>query len=360
MKRSDNIAWSQVKIGIFIVSALLFLAVGIILMGRQTKLFIPKGELAVIMRDVGGLKVGAPVWLAGVEVGLVSGVSFERPQQTNEVEVVLEIDKQALKKIGPDSVITVKTRGLMGEKYVDITPSQFYSEAPPKRLHGTAVIKLDDVLQRAGSAFDQLNTVVEKMNRGEGTLGRFASDPKLYNNLVGLTAQLSTFAHNVNEGEGTLGKLYRSEEPYERMMSILDRTDATLKSIQSSEGTMNKLIYDRALYDKLVVLAEKSGQAAEDVRELNRRLLSKESTMGKLLGDKELYDKGVAFLDKAERSVKSVEEITDRLKRGEGTAGKLLSDRELYERVNRMVDSVDLLVKDLKENPKRYLKFSVF
>ncbi|HEY6837203.1 MAG TPA: MlaD family protein [Geobacteraceae bacterium] len=360
MKRSDNIAWAQVKIGIFVVCALVFLAVGIILMGRQTRLFVPKGEISVILPDVGGLKVGAPVWLAGVEVGLVSRISFERPKQTNEVEVVIEVDKQALKKIGADSVITVKTRGLMGEKYVDITPSQFYSELPPKRLQGTAVIKLDDVMQKAGTAFDRLNTVVDKMNKGEGTLGRFATDPKLYNNLVVLTNQLSTFARNVNEGEGTLGKLYRSEEPYDRLMSILDRTDSTLKSIQSSEGTLNKLIYDRALYDKLVVLADKSGQAAEDVRELNRRMLSKDSTIGKLLGDKELYDKGVTFLDRADRSVKSVEEITERLKKGEGTAGRLLSDRELYDRVNKMVDSVDLLVKDLKENPKRYLKFSVF
>jgi phospholipid/cholesterol/gamma-HCH transport system substrate-binding protein len=85
MKRSDNIAWSQLKVGIFIICALIFLAGGIIIMGKQTNLFSPKGKLSVIMTDVAGLKVGAPVWLAGVEVGVVNKIRFERPRESNEV-----------------------------------------------------------------------------------------------------------------------------------------------------------------------------------------------------------------------------------------------------------------------------------
>ena len=64
-------------------------------------------------------------------------------------------------------------------------------------------------------------------------------------------------------------------------MSILNRADSTLKDIQNSQGTMSKLIYDRQLYDKLVALADKSSQAADDVRELNRKLTSDESSIGK-------------------------------------------------------------------------------
>ena len=127
MKRSDNLSWSQVKTGIFIVVALLLLAGGILLMGDKTKMFVPKEQLSLIMRDVAGLKVGAPVWLAGVDVGLVREIHFDQPTQNNEVEIILEVERGALKKIGKDSVITIKTRGLMGEKYVDITPSQFYT-----------------------------------------------------------------------------------------------------------------------------------------------------------------------------------------------------------------------------------------
>lgn len=360
MKRSDNIAWSQVKVGIFIVCALIFLAAGILIMGKQTKLFTTKGELSVVMTDVAGLKVGAPVWLAGVDVGAVTRILFERPRENNEVTIELEVDREALKKIGPDSVITVKTRGLMGEKYVDITPSRIYSEVPARRLRGTPVPKIDDVMQKAGTTFDSLNGIIGRVNRGEGSLGRFTKDPKLYDNLVKLTAELNTFATSVNRGDGTLGRLNRSREPYDKLISILSRTDQTLKDIQNSNGTMNKLIHDRQLYDKLVALADKSAQAADDVRELNKKLTSRDTTIGKLLGERELYDKGMALIERADSSVKAFEEIALRVNHGEGTAGKLLSERDIYDKLNRMVDNVDALVKDIKANPKRYLKFSLF
>jgi phospholipid/cholesterol/gamma-HCH transport system substrate-binding protein len=360
MKRSDNIAWSQLKVGIFIICALIFLAGGIIIMGKQTNLFSPKGKLSVIMTDVAGLKVGAPVWLAGVEMGAVTRIRFEHPHTSNEVEIDLEADREAIKKIGPDSIITVKTRGLMGEKYVDITPSRVYSEVPAKRLYGTQLPKLDDVMVKAGTTFDTLNGIIGRMDKGEGSLGRLLKDPKLYDNLSNLTNELNALVIGVNHGEGTLGKLTRSSEPYDRMMDILSRADETIKHIQNADGTMNKLIYDRQLYDKLVLLADKSGQAADDVRELNKKLTSHDTTIGKLLGDREFYDKGMAILEKTDRSVKAFEEIAERVNRGEGSAGKLINEKELYNRLNTMVDSVNDLVKDIKENPKRYLKFSVF
>jgi phospholipid/cholesterol/gamma-HCH transport system substrate-binding protein len=360
MKRSDNIAWSQVKVGIFIVCALIFLAGGILLMGKQTKLFTHMGSISVIMTDVAGLKVGAPVWLAGVDVGAVTRIGFNRPREKNEVQIDLEVDRNALKKIGADSIITVKTRGLMGEKYVDITPSRVYSETPAKVLYGTSVPKLDDVVQKAGTTFDQLNQIVGKMNQGEGTLGKFAKDPRLYDNFVGLTAELKDLANTFNRGEGTIGKLAHNSEPYDRLVSILSRADTTLKDIQSSTGTLNKLIYDRQLYDKMVSLADKSAQAADDVRELNRKLTSGESSIGKFLTDREFYDKGMALIDRADRSVKSFEEITARVNRGEGTVGKLLKEKDIYEKLDRMVGDLDLLVKDIKENPKRYVNFSLF
>jgi phospholipid/cholesterol/gamma-HCH transport system substrate-binding protein len=360
MKRSDNIAWSQVKVGVFIVCALIFLAGGIFIMGKQTNLFTPKGQISVIMTDVAGLKVGAPVWLAGVDVGAVTRIRFDRPRESNEVQIDLDVDREALKKIGTDSIITVKTRGLMGEKYVDITPSKTYSETPANRLYGTAVPKLDDVVQKAGTTFDQLNQIVAKVNRGEGTLGRFSKDPQLYDNLVTLTAELKDFMNTANKGQGTLGKLAKSSEAYDRLMSILTRADTTLKDIQNSKGTLNKLIYDRQLYDTMVSLAEKSSQAADDVHQLNLKLTSPDTSIGKFLTDREFYDKGIALIERTDRSVKSFEDLAGRMNRGEGTVGKLVNDKEIYHKLDRMISDIDTLIKDIKENPKRYVKFSLF
>lgn len=360
MKRSDTLAWSQVKTGIFIVVALLLFAGGVLLMGDKTKMFVPKGEIRVVMTNVAGLKVGAPVWLAGVDVGIVKDIRFFAPRKSNDVEVLLEIENEALKKVGKDSRITIKTRGLMGEKYVDITPSLHYSEIPETQVIGSEVPRLDDVMQKAGTAFDRLNGIMDKIDRGEGSLGRFAKDPKLYDNLSRLTAELQIVTHSVNQGQGTLGKLTKNNEPYDRLISILTRTEDTIKDIQSADGTLGRLVHDRQLYDKMVALADKSTQAAEDVRELNRKLLSSDSTVGMLLSDRELYDKSVALLDRADTAVKSFDDVAGRLRGSEGTAGRLINDREVYDRLSRMVESVDALVKDIKENPKRYVKFSLF
>lgn len=360
MKRSDNIAWSQVKAGIFIVCALIFLAGGILIMGKRTNLFTQKGGVSVIMTDVAGLKEGAPVWLAGVDVGSVTRIRFEHPMTSNEVEIDLEVEQEALKKIGTDSIITVKTRGLMGEKYVDITPSKAYSQTPPRRLVGTQLPKLDDVMLKAGKTFDTLNNIIGGVEKGEGSFGKLVKDPKLYDNISNLTLELDSFLVQVNQGQGSLGKFTRSSESYDKMMSILNRADQTLNDIQHSEGTINKLIYDRQLYDKLVALADKSVQAADDVRELNKKLTSKDTTIGRLLGDSEFYDKGILLLDRADKSVQAYEEIADRVNRGEGTAGRMVTDQELYNRLNAMVENVNALVKDIKDNPKRYVKFSLF
>ena len=360
MERSNRIGWAQVRAGVFILVALIGIAGGVLLMGQKTKMFVSKGELKIVMDDVAGLKQGAPVWLAGVDVGVVTQIDFSDPKHSNKVQILLEADRKALRKIGADSRITIKTRGLMGEKYVDITPSLQYSETPATVLQGTTVAKLDDVVQKAGATFDRLNTIVDNITQGKGTLGKLTTDPALYHNIVNLTGELNSLAVTVNRGNGTLGKLARSPEPYDRLIRILERADRTLQDIQTSEGTLNKMIYDKTLYTKLVALAEKSNQAADDVRELNRKLTSKDGTLGLLINDREFYDKGLSLLTRADNSVKSIESIAVKVNSGEGTAGRLVNDKELYDRMNRMIEDVDALVKDFKEQPRKYIKFSVF
>lgn len=360
MQRSNQIGWAQVRAGIFIFLTLLFIAGGVMIMGQKTKMFVSKGGLNVVMDDVAGLKVGAPVWLAGVDMGLVTDIRFADPKKTNEVSIMMEVDSDALKKIGSDSRIMIKTRGLMGEKYVDITPSSRYSDTPPTVLRGTTVAKLDDVVQKAGSTFDKINGIIDNINQGKGTLGKLNNDDTLYVNVARLAVEMKDLMATINRGEGTLGRLNRDPEPFNKLISILNRADRTLQDIQASDGTLNKLIYDKSLYTKLTLLADKSSQAADVVSDLNKKITSKDGTIGLLLNDREFYDKGIALLSRADNSIKSIEEVTLKVRDGNGTAARLVNDRELYDRMNRMVEDVDALVKDFKEHPRKYIKFSVF
>ncbi len=360
MERSNQIGWAQVRAGVFILIALLLLAGAILLMGQKTKLFTPTSTITITMDNVAGLKTGAPVWLAGVDVGVVQDIRFQDPHRSNQVQITAEVDREATKKVGPDSRITIKTRGLMGEKYVDIVPSQHYFDRPENNFKGQPVHTLDDVAEKAGLTFDRLNGIVDDIRQGKGTLGKLATDPTLYTNTVQLSAELRELTATINRGQGSLGRFARSSEPYDKLMSILTRADKTLQDIQTSEGTLNRLIYDKTLYTKLTMLADKSIKAADDVHELNRKLSSKDSTLGMLVNDKGLYDKTFSLITKADTSMRDLETLTARIKSGEGTAGKLINERELYDKLNRTVESLDALVVDIKKNPGRYVKFSLF
>ncbi|MDD2365529.1 MAG: MlaD family protein [Desulfuromonadaceae bacterium] len=360
MKRSNPIGWAQVRGGIFIFMALVFFAAAVLLMGQKTKMFVKKDSLRVVISDVAGLKIGAPVWLAGVDVGLVTDIKFADPRNSNQVSIDMDVDADALKKVGTDSNITIKTRGLMGEKYVDILPSKHYSDTPPTQLQGVESIKLDDVIQKAGDAFDKVNGIIDNINQGKGTLGRLNNDETLYRNLASLAVEMKALVISINRGDGTLGRLNRDPEPYNKIVTILDRADETLRDIQKADGTLNRLIYDKTLYGKLVELSEKSNLAAADVHELSRKVLSRDGTIGMLLNDREFYDRGLLLITRAESSVKEIEEVASKVRSGEGAVGKLVNERELYDKMNRMVDDLNELVKDFKDNPRKYIKFSVF
>lgn len=360
MQRSNQIGWAQVRAGVFIMLALFLAAGAILLMGQKSKMFIPTNTINITMDNVMGLKEGAPVWLAGVDVGVVTDIRFLNPQKSNEVKIAIEISREAQKKIGEDSAITIKTRGLMGEKYVDIAPSANYYEKPGNSFRGRSVSTIEDVANKAGNTFDKLNLIVDDIHQGKGTLGKLATDTTLYLNTVKLTSELNLLASAINRGEGSLGRFARSSEPYDRLMSIMSRADKTLQDIQTSEGTLNRLIYDKTLYTKLVSLADKSNQAADDVRELNRKITSKESTIGMLISDRELYDKSLSLIARADNSMKDIEALAAKLKSSEGTAGRLINEKETYDKLNRMIDAIDALVVDVKKNPGRYVKLSLF
>ena len=69
-----------------------------------------------------GLIAGAPVWLAGRPVGRVESVSFgERPEGRSALRVVLQVDREVRERIRSDSVATIGTIGLLGDRYVEVS-----------------------------------------------------------------------------------------------------------------------------------------------------------------------------------------------------------------------------------------------
>ncbi|MCD6305763.1 MAG: outer membrane lipid asymmetry maintenance protein MlaD [Deltaproteobacteria bacterium] len=106
----------ELAVGLFIIMGILCLGYLSIKLGKMEILGNRGYELEAVFADSGGLKVGSSVMIAGVEVGRVKEIALDDYQ----AKVVLNI-REGL-KIQEDAIASIKTKGLIGEKYVEITP----------------------------------------------------------------------------------------------------------------------------------------------------------------------------------------------------------------------------------------------
>jgi outer membrane protein OmpA-like peptidoglycan-associated protein len=108
------------RVGIFVVLALLFLSIGIFLIGNKDFLFSSTYRLKADFQNVGGLNNGADVRVGGIHQGTVKEIDLpSRPD--GKVTVVMNLRTQTRNIIKKDSRASIKTEGLLGDKYVEVS-----------------------------------------------------------------------------------------------------------------------------------------------------------------------------------------------------------------------------------------------
>ena len=106
----------ELAVGLFIIAGILCLGYLSIKLGKMEIVGSKGYEIYGVFSNVGGLKVGSSVEIAGVTIGRVTSVSLGDYQ----ARVVLNLPTDL--KVQEDAIASVKTRGLIGEKYIEITP----------------------------------------------------------------------------------------------------------------------------------------------------------------------------------------------------------------------------------------------
>lgn len=110
----------QTAVGLFVLLGLVCVAYLTIKLGRM-ELFETKGfELTARFNSVSGLRVGADVEMAGVPVGRVAAITLDDDPTRRQALVRLVLDRDL--KLSTDTIASVKTSGLIGDKYIAITP----------------------------------------------------------------------------------------------------------------------------------------------------------------------------------------------------------------------------------------------
>jgi phospholipid/cholesterol/gamma-HCH transport system substrate-binding protein len=343
MPRTRSLAWSELKIGIVAAIAVILASVLVVSVGGTGGFFWQQYQLKTRFTNVQGLKKGAVVRVAGVEVGKVDDITFVGP----EVEVDLKVNKDQRERITSESRAAIGSLSLLGEPVIDITPStqgtplEDGAFIPSMRAPG----QLSDVATSATESLEQATALLRDIRAGKGTVGRLFSDDQLYKEITAFVQAAEGVTNNLRQGEGSLGRLIRDPAAYERLSSSLEELQTITKRINSGEGSLGRLLNDDALVKSLT-------SASGNVDQITANLRNGEGTAGKLLTDKELYDR---FNSLAGR----LDKVVTELQTGEGTAGRLLQDKQLYENMNAAVGELRALLGDIRKDPKKYLNVRV-
>jgi phospholipid/cholesterol/gamma-HCH transport system substrate-binding protein len=183
------------RLGLFIVGTLLVLAAGVFLIGSKEFLFSSTYTLRSDFQNVGGLEDGAQVRVGGIPEGTVKHIVLpKRPDEKVTVEMNLQhVTQNVLKK---DSVASIKSEGLLGDKYVEISfgsdqagrlkSGDTIASAPPIDI-ADLIQKTNNILdttqgtmQNVEASADNLKSVSDKINRGQGTVGALINDKTMY------------------------------------------------------------------------------------------------------------------------------------------------------------------------------------
>jgi phospholipid/cholesterol/gamma-HCH transport system substrate-binding protein len=346
MPRTRSLVFSELKIGVLAVVAIVLVAFVILMLSGTGGFFWQRYRLKAQFGDVPGLKTGAPVRVAGVEVGSVKSIEFVG----DTVEVGFQLSRSMQPRVTTDSVASLGSLSLLGQATIDITPASTGRSIPEWGYvkSGKAPGQLTDVATSASEGLQEATRLLREMREGKGTIGQLFSDQALYRELDRFVATAGNVAEALQQGRGTAGKLVNDPAVYQSLKASLDTLNAMLQRVSAGEGSLGRLLKD----DRLATsIASTSGHLDQLTGRLNRG----EGSAGKLLNDAELYNRMSATAGR-------LEQLATRLGEGQGTAGQLLQDRQLYENMNGAASELRSLIAEIKKNPRKYLnvKVSVF
>jgi phospholipid/cholesterol/gamma-HCH transport system substrate-binding protein len=343
MPRTRSLAWAELKIGLLTLAALVMATLLIFLLSGEGGFFWQRYSLKTVFANVAGLKTGAPVRIAGVEKGSVTGVELVG----DRVEVVVEIARDMQPLVTTMSVASLGSVSLLGEAAVDITASTEGDPIPEWGYirGGPTPGSLTEVATKATEGIDELTVLLREIRGGRGTVGRLFTDEALYNQMNSLVAAAEDVVRNVGQGRGTLGRLANDPAAAKALEASLQNFEAVTARIKAGEGSLGKLLNDDALARSLT-------STSTNIDAITGRINRGEGTAGALISERQLYDRLNSMSDRLDK-------VMTGLEKGEGTAGQLLRDRQLYENMNAAVGELRQLLRDVRADPRKFLNVRV-
>lgn len=371
MPERSKVTWAKLKVGLMALAALIIVSFLIFLMAGTQGLFQSRAELYTYLTDANALAAGAPVTLAGVDIGgKVESVELNpgasNPAKT--VKVTLQIPSRFLSSIPVDSQTEMASANLLGTYYINIKQGKSpQSVQAGAELASTQTAEMADLFRQSSQTLGTLQSVVDKLNviaddiqSGKGSIGQLLVDRKAYNNFVDIEEQFKQLAsdlHNtLTSSDNSVGRLLHDngaliDQVHDGIQSLdksLDGVNKIVDGINTGQGTLGQLAQNPAMYDDF-------RQILNDVHTLLAGLQAGQGTAGKLLKTDE-------FGDQIKNTLGKVDGLLDKMSNGSGTVARLLNDPSLFDDLDATTRETGSLLKDFRANPKKFLriKMSIF
>ena len=343
MPRTRSLGWAELKIGLLTVFALAMAGALIFMLSSDSGLWWQRYPMKTTFGNIAGLKEGAPVRVAGVEVGSVISTVLVG----EKVEVSFEVNEAVQPRITTQSMATLGSVSLLGESAVDITPSTEGTPIPEWGYvpSGPPAASLAEVTAKATEGLEEATNLITDIRSGRGTVGKLFTDEALYQEMNAFVLAAQDVVTRIGQGNGTLGRLINDPAAAKALEASLQNLETVTARIRAGEGTFGRLLTDDTI-------AKSAAAATMNLEGITGRVNRGEGTAGKLVNDTELYNRLTSMANRLDNVVAALEQA-------EGTAGQLLHDRQLYENMNGAVSELRNLVRAIQADPRKYLNVRV-
>lgn len=343
MPRTRSLAWSELKIGLLAVTALVLAAMLVFAVGGQGGFAWQRYELKAKFANVQGLKSGAVVRVAGVDVGQVTAVEFVG----SDVQITLGVNHENQGRITDQSRASIGSLSLLGEPIIEISPSAAGTPLKDGDFIQTAKTsgQVADVAAGATETLEEATGLIREIRAGKGSVGRLFTDDQMYRELSEFVGSAQAVATGIQQGRGSLGMLIKDPAAYRQANLALANLQEMTRRINAGEGSLGQLLKDDAL-------AKSMTSAGANADKILAGLQRGDGTAGKLLTDQALWNRFNAIADRVDKVVATLEG-------NDGSAGRLLHDKALYENMNGTANELKQLVADIRKDPKKYLNVRV-
>ncbi|MFO0758344.1 MAG: MlaD family protein [Byssovorax sp.] len=333
----------NVKVGIFVLAGLALSALVIFLIGDERRLFARAVEFRAEFPDVQGLKAGAPVQMGGLDIGHVATVGYDTGKiEDATIYVTISIVKSEAARIKVDSKVRITTKGLLGDKMIEITKGK--SDEARKVGELIPADTSPGMLDKVSGIGDKANEALENVNRVTAKL----ADEKLQRDLHESVASVNVVLKQVAEGDGyphrfltdkaEAEKISRTFDNLEKVSNELALTLADVRGVlgrvKSGPGFTHDVIYGDGPQKEIAQF----GNAANEVALALKGVRESDSLAhDALYGGKGNGAEAIANITAITADLRV---ITAGIRAGKGTVGALLVDPSVYEDVKVVLGNV--------------------